>query len=102
MKIGNPYDKPGVAPATPQRGNASEAANGGAVKASDGSTVALSSAATTLLSGSTGAQAASAEFDAEKVERIQRQVEQGTYRVNPEAIADKLLANARELLGRPN
>lgn len=102
MKIGNPFDKPGLAPATANRGSPAEAANGGAEKAADRSTVALSTAATTLLNGSTGVQAAGAEFDAEKVDRIRREIEQGSYRVNPEAIADKLLTNARELLGRPN
>ncbi len=56
-------------------------------------TVALSSTASTLLSGG-----ASGEFDAEKVARISAQLADGSFKVNPEAIADKLIANAQELL----
>lgn len=102
MKIGNPIDKPVIPPTTAGRGNPAEAANAGAVKAADGSTVALSNAATSLLQGSGSVQGAGADFDAEKVDRITREIDEGRYRVDPEAIADKLLANARELLGRPN
>ena len=39
-------------------------------------------------------------FDAEKVARIRQAVSDGTYRVNAEAIADRLLANAQDLLGK--
>lgn len=56
-------------------------------------TLALSNTASTLLtSGSTP------EFDAEKVARISKAIEDGTFKVNPEAIADKLIANAQEVL----
>ena len=40
----------------------------------------------------------SAEVDAEKVNAVRQAIEQKTYTVNAEAIADKLLANAREML----
>ena len=57
-------------------------------------TVALSSTASTLLSGGT-----SAEFDADKVARHRSgAIAAGTFKINPEAIADKLIANAQELL----
>ncbi|MDQ6638933.1 MAG: flagellar biosynthesis anti-sigma factor FlgM, partial [Pseudomonadota bacterium] len=56
-------------------------------------TVALSSTASTLLSGG-----AAGEFDADKVARIGAQVADGSFKINPEAIADKLIANAQELL----
>ena len=39
-------------------------------------------------------------FDQAKVERIAQAIRDGQFRVNPEAIADKLIANAEELLGR--
>lgn len=39
-----------------------------------------------------------AEFDAKKVEVVAKALADGTYKVNPEAIADKLIANAQELL----
>lgn len=38
-------------------------------------------------------------FDAAKVEAIRAAIQSGRFSVNAEAIADKLLANARELLG---
>jgi negative regulator of flagellin synthesis FlgM len=54
--------------------------------------VELSSAAALL------AQQDSAEFDAAKVERIAQAIRDGQFEVNAEAIADKLLANTREML----
>jgi negative regulator of flagellin synthesis FlgM len=41
-----------------------------------------------------------AGFDGAKVERISKAIRAGTFKVNPEAIADKLIANAAELLSR--
>lgn len=41
-----------------------------------------------------------AEFDAEKVQRVAQAIRDGSYRIDPEAIADKLIANAREVLER--
>jgi negative regulator of flagellin synthesis FlgM len=42
-------------------------------------------------------------FDGAKVERISTAIRAGSFKVNPEAIADKLIANAAELLARkPN
>jgi negative regulator of flagellin synthesis FlgM len=44
-----------------------------------------------------------AGFDGAKVDRISKAIRAGSYKVNPEAIADKLIANAAELLARkPN
>jgi hypothetical protein len=45
-----------------------------------------------------GASGVSADFDAEKVERISNAIEKGEYTINAEAIADKLIANAAEVL----
>jgi negative regulator of flagellin synthesis FlgM len=39
-------------------------------------------------------------FDAAKVERISQAIRDGSFKVNADAIADKLIANAQELLGR--
>ncbi len=41
-----------------------------------------------------------ADIDIEKVAAVRQAIEDGTYVVNPEAIADKLLSNAQELLNR--
>ena len=40
-----------------------------------------------------------AVFDTAKVQRISDAIRNGQFKVNPEAIADKLIANAQELLG---
>ena len=57
-------------------------------------TVTLSAAASSLMAG------ADPTFDAEKVASMKQALNNGTYTVSAEAIADKLLANAREVLGR--
>src|SRR4051794_31900883 len=100
MKIGHPADKPLPAPAVGTPAAPAEAAKAApatpaAASVDASATVALPSAASTLLSaGSTS------EFDADKVARIAAQINDGTFKVNPEAIADKLIANAQELLSK--
>lgn len=100
MKIGNPADKPPVAPVATGRSAPGEAASKTA--APQGTTEAsaqvdISSTANTLMSG---VGQASAEFDTEKVARISKAIAEGTFKVNHEAIADKLIANATELLAK--
>ena len=41
-----------------------------------------------------------ADIDTQKVSTVRAAIKDGTYVVNPEAIADKLLANAQEMLNR--
>ena len=67
-------------------------ANGNA-SASASATIALSSTAASLLSSGVNA-----EFDAEKVASISAAIDNGSFKINPEAIADKLISNAQELL----
>jgi negative regulator of flagellin synthesis FlgM len=55
------------------------------------------SAAASLLA----AQGNTAEFDAEKVSRIAQAIRDGKFHVDAGAIADKLIANTRELI-RPH
>lgn len=43
---------------------------------------------------------ADGSFDAAKVGRIAQAIRDGDYKVDHEAIADKLISNAQELLGR--
>ena len=100
MKIGSPADKPPVAPASTGRTAAGDAAAkaGPADAAAEASAqVELSSAASTLMSG---VDASNAEFDAEKVARISQAIADGSFNVDPAAIADKLIANATELLSK--
>lgn len=107
MKIGPFEAKNPVAPASTERktaglpmpptAEAAQVANT-AKTAEPSAKVALSPAAA-LLSG----QAAEATFDAQKVERIAQAIRDGKFTINAEAIADKLIVNAQELLGRkPN
>lgn len=56
--------------------------------------VELSAAAQAAVAGLNG------NFDAEKVERMQQAIKNGSFEVNPDAIADKLIANAREQLAK--
>ena len=101
MKIGQPTDKPvppTVSPltapgATDVKASAASAAATARIAEEAGAELKLSSAAATLLS--TGN---SAEFDAAKVARIASAIEKGEFKINPEVIADKLIANAQELL----
>ena len=102
MKIGNPLDKPGLAPVAANRGKPADAGSSTAASSAGSSTVALSTAAKTLLNGTEAIGVSSADFDQAKVDRISNAISQGQYKVNPEAIADKLLANAQELLSRPH
>lgn len=100
MKIG-PLDNKAagvdrVAPAgAERRGDAAKGSN--AARTGDASaTVALSSTAADLTSGAAG----EASFDQAKVERIAQAIRDGNYQINAEAIADKLISNAQELLGK--
>ena len=97
MKIGHPADKPVAAgtPAAvdPAKAGPAQAGAPAAAAADPSATVALSSTAATLLSGG-----AAGEFDAEKVARMSAAIASGEFKVNAEAIADKLIANAQELL----
>jgi len=104
MKIGHPAEKPasqavttGAQPAADAAKTLAAAAGTAAkqtAKAADaGAKVELSSTAATLMSNDV-----SAEFDAGKVSRISDAISRGQFKINPEAIADKLISNAQELL----
>ncbi len=100
MKIGHPADKPLPAPAVGTAAAPAEAAKAtagsparAAATVDASATVALSGTASTLLSGG-----AAGEFDTEKVTRVSGAIADGSFKINPEAIADKLIANAQELL----
>ncbi len=107
MKIGQTPDNSiqiqlGNAAATQKAGqnaNASAAASSGATQSTRSAGVAVT--VSTLARGleKTGRNEG-ADIDMQKVASVRAAIEDGTYVVNPEAIADKLLSNAQEMLNR--
>ena len=101
MKVGS-ESSAGVTTVTGERKTGEAARRTGDAGASStdpaSATVKLSDAATSLLSTASGDETES--FDAEKVQRIAQAIREGRFQINPEKIADRLLANAREVLDR--
>jgi negative regulator of flagellin synthesis FlgM len=64
---------------------------------SAGVAVSVSTLARSLEASSSGA---APEIDKAKVAAVRAAISKGTYTVNPEVIADKLLSNAQEILTR--
>lgn len=101
MKIGNNTTAPGqpsvggaaTTSARPADTGRPASVGGAAKPAEGGTTVAISNTAKSLMS-------TDGTFDAQKVERVRQSISDGSFKVNPEAIADKLIANAQEVLGR--
>lgn len=96
MKIGNPAEK--IAPAstgTPARTQAGETKANEAAAVDPSAKVELSNTATSLMSG-----ASNSEFDADKVARMADAISKGEFKVDAGAIANKLIANAKEVLGK--
>jgi negative regulator of flagellin synthesis FlgM len=78
---------------------AKQSAQAGKTPAQDN--VTLSSTSTQIQALETSISEASG-FDAAKVEAIKQAISQGKFTINPEAIADKLIASTRELLAQQN
>ena len=106
MKIGQPSDKPvsanSAAPAVSAKNGqgpnaTSSSATARSSASSPGVAVSVSTLARTLVQTQRGE---AADIDAEKINAVRLSLEQGTFKVNAEAIADKLLANAQEMLNR--
>ena len=96
MKIGHLDKQPPVAPATAERIADRKTAGTPGPGAEASAQVALSPTLASLAGG----PAAEGSFDAAKVDRIAQAIRDGKFEVNAEAIADKLIANAQELLGK--
>ena len=105
MKIGNSPEAKSALPVATERSGAAEAgrAQGGkASSAAAGKTpeasarLELSSAASKLMSENSE----EGTFDTEKVQRIAQAISEGKFRINADAIADKLISNAQEMLSR--
>lgn len=88
-------DKPAAAAAAGRP--AAAGTSSGVKKSPEASTqIELSSTATKLLSG----VSEEGSFDVQKVGRITQAITDGKFTVNAEVIADKLIANAQEVLSR--
>ena len=100
MKIGSPADKPLPAPAVGTPAAPAEGAKAAPVHATGAgpvdasATVALRAPLDPALAG------AASEFDSKTVARTAGHIADGSLKANPEAIADKLIANAQELLSK--
>lgn len=90
MKIGQLENK-ALTPATAERRTG---AGAGPSKIEASAQVALSPAVSAL-----GGDGIEGVFDAGKVKRISDAIREGKFHVNAEAIADKLIVNAQELMG---
>ncbi len=96
MKIGPIDSKFAALPVQERRPAPGAGAAADNVKREASAQVALSPAAQLL----SNVAAESGSFDSAKVERIAQAIREGRFTVNAEAIADKLIVNAEELLGR--
>jgi len=94
MKIGPLDNKSNLAPASTER-KTSASGQSAAARPEPSAKVELSAAASLLARAY-----ADGTFDAKKVERLAEAIRDGSFQVDANAIADKLLANAQELLGR--
>lgn len=104
MKIGQPSDNSvssnttqAALPKAAQGASANATATAAKSTQSAGVAVTVSSLARTLEVSKRGEVA---DVDMAKVNAVRAAIQQGTFVVNPEAIADKLLSNAQEMLGR--
>lgn len=103
MKIGQKPELPGALAQTglaKQAKSPASAAEGAAkdavVASTAGVPVTVSSAARALDQTSRAA----GDFDASKVKAVRAAIEKGTFSVDADAIADKMLSNAQEILSR--
>nr|WP_315466360.1 flagellar biosynthesis anti-sigma factor FlgM [uncultured Rhodoferax sp.] len=107
MKIGQPSEMSASAPSTvsgaaqkaAQNSNAVASANAGAAQSTRAVGVAVT-VSTTAIALERSGRNEEAEVDTEKVAAIRAAIQDGTYTVNAEAIADELLYNAQEMLDR--
>ena len=103
MKIGQPSDNSipvnSTVQSTPSKAgqSASSTASTAAAKSTQSAGVAVT---VSTLARSLGAAKSgdTADVDMGKVNSVRSAIQNGTYVVNPEAIADKLLSNAQEML----
>jgi negative regulator of flagellin synthesis FlgM len=107
MKIGQPAEIPasvsptvsGAAQKAAQNASASTAATSKATQSTRSAGVAVT-VSTLARSLEKSERSESADIDTQKVASVKAAIQDGTYVVNAEAIADQLLSNAQEMLDR--
>jgi negative regulator of flagellin synthesis FlgM len=82
-----------------QAATASVAANANTAKSMRPAGVAVTMSSQAKALGK-AASSSDGDIDMQKVAAARSAIQEGTYTVNPEAIADKLLSNAQEMLSR--
>lgn len=105
MKVGQPAEMPkvstpsstGSGAAAPAKTGQEAAATASSSASSTGVAVTVSTAVRNLEQANRGE---TADIDTDKVAAVRQAIEDGTYVVNAEVIADKLLSNAQEMLNR--
>ena len=103
MKIGQGIDLPAVlgsavlkkADQDKEAAPASMAEKGARAIPTAGAQVSVSTLARTLEQNN---RAVGSDFDSQKVADIKAAIKNGTFKISPEAIADKMLGNAQEML----
>lgn len=98
MKITSLDPRSSPASSVKERGASPETSSGGAGRVAGASSASVSLSPVALEAVSPGLTALAGTFDADKVDRVRQAVSEGSYRVNPGVIADRLIEFARERL----
>ncbi|MEO7402659.1 MAG: flagellar biosynthesis anti-sigma factor FlgM [Burkholderiales bacterium] len=98
MKIGPSFDSQAVGDRSGAKVEGKRTASGSASGSS--STRVQLSDLSTRIAEMESRLAAGEGFDTTKVEAIKQAISEGKFKVNADAVADKLLENVRDLLGR--
>ena len=103
MKIGQKPELPGALAQTglaKQAKSPVSAAEGAAKDAAAVSTAGVPVTVSTAARALDQTTRSTSDFDAGKVKAVRTAIEKGTFSVDAEAIADKMLSNAQEILAR--
>lgn len=95
MKIGHLENKAAASTTATERKSSGTSGSSSTTK---GSSAEPSAKVELSASAALGSEATDPVFDTEKVKRISDAIRDGKFEVNAEAVADKLIANAQELL----
>lgn len=104
MKIGQKPELPGALAPTGLAKQAKSPASAAEGAAKDAAAVSTAGVPVTVSTAARGAldptSRPNADFNAGKVKAVRTAIENGTFSVDAEAVADKLLSNAQEILSR--